>query len=78
MSYTLFARSYALRSMDTVFVNDLKVLKVSDPELHEEFAYGYFVASKSKVPFSKMAFDQALEQNNKIIKSRAGLEDILN
>lgn len=61
-----------------VFVNDLKVLKVTDPELHEEFAKGYFVASKSKIPFSKMGFDQVLEQNNKIIKSRAGLEDLLN
>ena len=61
-----------------VFVNDLKILKVSDPELHEEFAKGNFVTSKSKVPFSKMGFDQVLEQNNKIIKSRAGLEDLLN
>ena len=60
-----------------VFVNDLKILKVSDPELHEEFAKGYFVTSKSKVPFSKIGFDQVLKQNNKIIKSRAGLEDLL-
>ena len=51
---------------------------MSDSELHEEFAYGYFVASKSKVPFSIMGFDQALEQNNKIIKSRAGFEDLHN
>ena len=61
-----------------VFVHELKLLKVSDPDLYEQFRKGYFVVSKTYTPFSKIALDQAHEQNNKTIKSRSGLEDQLN
>ena len=61
-----------------VFVHELKLLKVSDPDLYEEFRKGNFVVSKTNIPFSKIALDQCHEQNNKIIKSRSGLEDQLN
>ena len=44
-----------------VFIHDLKLLKAFDPKLYE-------CLSKGTV-FSKIAFDQAHEQNNKVISN---------
>ena len=61
-----------------VFNHELKLLKVSDPTLYHSFSMGHFVARKTDTDFSKIAFDQAHEQNNKIVKSRAGVSSLLN
>ena len=64
--------------MDTSFIHDRKLLKVSDPVLYHSFSKGYFVTRKTDAAFSKIAFDHVHEQNNKIIKSRAGFLNLLN
>ena len=72
----LFALDY-LRWV-TVFIHDLKLLKVSDPTLYEHFRKGFFAARKTDTGFSKIAYDHVHEQNNKITKSRAGFTTLLN
>ena len=61
-----------------VFVHDLKLLKTKDPELFNLFQKGYFVVNKTSTKFSKMGFDQSLEQCNKNIKSPSGISCLLN
>lgn len=61
-----------------VFVHDLKMLKVSDPSLFNEFSKGYFTTKKSNSYFNKMGYDQIHEQTNKIIKSNAGFSQLFN
>lgn len=63
----------------SVFVHDLiKMLKVKNEGLFEQFMAGSFTVMKSKSMFCKMAFDQCHEQNNKLIKSKSGIIDLLN
>ena len=61
-----------------VFVHELKLLKIADPDLFAKFQEGFFVVRKSKTKFSSIASDQAHEQTNKLIKSKSGLADVLN
>ena len=61
-----------------VFVHDIKMLKITDPELFKQFTSGFFAVMKSNSQFCKKAFDQCHEQNNKIIKSKSGYVDLLN
>lgn len=61
-----------------VFIHDLKLLKTKDPELFNLFQRGYFVVKKTGTKYSKMGFDQALEQCNKDIKSSSGISNLLN
>lgn len=62
----------------SVFIHDLKMLKVKDNELYQHFEAGFFTVMKSKTAFSKMAYDQCHEQNNKVMKSKSGIVDLLN
>ena len=59
-------------------IHDLKMLKVKDNELYRHFEAGFFTVMKSKTAFSKMAYDQCHEQNNKVMKSKSGIVDLLN
>ena len=56
----------------SVFIQDLKTLPIRFPELHKELAAGYFAVNTAGNDFSKIAMDQALEHNNKKIKSNGG------
>ena len=62
------------------FNHDLKTLPVTNPNLYKEFRAGKFAVQSTCTEFSKMAFDQALEQNNKTIKSTNanGYNDVVN
>ena len=55
----------------------MKLLKTKDPELFAMFQKGYFVVKKT-ISFSKMGYNQALEQCNKNIKSSSGISNLLN
>lgn len=61
-----------------VVVDDLKLLKLTDLDLFSKFSSGSFVVRKTDAEFSCMASDQAHEQTNRLIKSKAGLADVLN
>lgn len=62
----------------TVFVNELKLLGSTDPNLHEQFVSGFFVARKSDGFFNNIGFDHFHEANNKTVKSRSGYSDLFN
>ena len=62
----------------TVHVFDLISLPITYPDVHEELLKGFFCFAKTKRPFSRMAFDQVHEQNNKIIKGLGGATNLLN
>ncbi len=42
------------------------------PQIYEEFLKGYFKVQKTNHSFSKIAIDQAHEQNNAVIKDDGG------
>src|SRR5260221_9119454 len=51
-----------------VHLKDLEELEEKAPAVHSEFISGNFVVSKTLRPFSKLAIDQAHEQNNATVK----------
>ena len=60
----------------SVFLEDLKLMPI--PSLFQEFKSGKFVVNVRGNEFSKIAMDQAQEQNNKKIKSTSGYIDLVN
>lgn len=56
----------------SVHIHDLERLQDTCPVVHGHFLQGKFVYQKSARPFSKMALDQAHEQNNAVIKGDGG------
>ena len=48
-----------------------KISNESNPIL-KQFNKGYFIVNKTDHPFSSMGFDQAHEQNNKVVKINSG------
>ena len=61
----------------SVFIQDLKVLSVENPELYEELTKNMSACTSSS-NFSNMAFDQKHEQNHKEIKSTSGYINLVN
>lgn len=61
-----------------VFIHDLETLPVTNPDLYSEFKAGKFAVQSTNTEFSKMAFDQSLEQNNKKIKATNGYINVVN
>ena len=49
-----------------VCISELLSLEVENREIFESFVSGHFIISKSRTAFSKIAIDQAHEQNNKL------------
>ena len=62
----------------TIHVFDLISLPITHPAVYAELMKGFFSFAKTKRPFSRMAFDQVHEQNNKIIKGLGGSTNLLN
>lgn len=62
----------------SVFIQDLQILPESNPTLFKEFVDGKFAIQSTETKFSKMAFDQCHEQNNKKIKATSGYINIVN
>ena len=61
----------------TVHIAELLSLKAENRETFESFVSGYFTTGKSRRTFSKLAIDQAHEQNNKLVKVDGGATGIL-
>ena len=61
-----------------VFINDLESLPITNSGLYNEFLSGKFAVPATSTSFSKMAYDQIHEQNNKIIKANSGYINIVN
>ena len=59
------------------FVQDLKVISVQNPVLFNQLSQNISVASTNTL-FSRMAYDQCHEQNNKEIKSSSGYINLIN
>ena len=53
----------------SAFIHDLETLPVTNPNLYREFRAGKFAVQSTCTGFSKLAFAQTLEQNNKTIKA---------
>ena len=62
----------------SVFIQDPQILPESNPTLFKEFVAGKFSIQSMETKFSKMAFDQCHEQNNKKIKATSGYINIVN
>ncbi|KAK0061126.1 hypothetical protein Bpfe_009287 [Biomphalaria pfeifferi] len=56
----------------SVHIHDMKKLQGGSSMCYEDLMQGRFVLQKTSRPFSKMALDQAHEQNNAIIKGEGG------
>lgn len=61
-----------------LFIHDLKFLKIKNPTLFENSMKSFFVAKKTLTRYSKIGFDQVLEQCNETIKSSSGIADLFN
>ena len=61
----------------TGHVAQLSSLEAENREIFESFVSGCFIISKSRRTFSKLAIDQAHEQNNKPVKVDGGAIGIL-
>ena len=59
-------------------MHDLETLPVTNPNLYRVFRAGKFAVQSTCTVFSKMAFDQALKQNNKTIKATNGYTNVVN
>ena len=58
-------------------MKSLSSLKVSDPEIYEEFIQGNWVVNKNaEVPFCAVGADNALEHKNRSMKVSGGLVGI--
>ena len=62
----------------SVHIQDLLMLPITCPQLHQEFEAGNFVVQISGREFSRIHYDQAHEQSNKTIKSISGPIDFVN
>ena len=62
----------------SVFVQELILLKTTNPELYLEFSKGFFSVVKTNGTFNAMGFDQFHEQNNKTVNSQSGYIDLIN
>ena len=60
-----------------IFVQDLKVMSVQNRKLFDDLSHNLSVTS-TNTPFSKIAYDQCHEQNNKDIKSSSGYINLVN
>ena len=56
-----------------VHLAQLRALEHEDPSTWQAFKEGEFVCSKSEVPFTRLYTDQALEQENKVLKGQGGM-----
>lgn len=56
-----------------IHVRDILNLKLQHPEVAKEFGSGKFVIHKTSRRFSAMAYDQAHEQNNALVKGLGGV-----
>ena len=61
----------------SVFIYDLDTLPVTNPNLYRVFRAGKFAVQSTCTGFSKIAFDQALKQNNKTIKATNGYINVV-
>ena len=61
----------------SVFIHDLELLRVENPDMFNSIGNNLGVRT-SKAGFSKIAYDQKHEMNNKTIKSRGGYIDLVN
>ena len=64
--------------MVSVFIQDLKLLPVNLPSLHDEFEKVNFEVNTQGNSFSKIAMDQAQQHNSKKIKSVSGYINLVN
>ena len=62
----------------SVFIQDLLFLRYTNKPLYKEFKAGKFSVPSTQTKFSKIAFDQCLEHNNKKIKATNGYINIVN
>ena len=62
----------------SVHLQDLLTLKITCPDLYKEFSTGNFVVQISNREFSRIHYDQAHEQCNKVIKSISGPINFVN
>ena len=62
----------------SVFIHHLENLPVTNPNLYRKFRAGKFAVQSTCTGFSKIAFDQALEQNNKTIEATNGYINVVN
>ena len=61
----------------SMFLQDLKVLYVINPVLYNQLSENLSVVS-TNIPFSRMAYDQCHEQDNKEIKSSSDYINLIN
>jgi len=57
----------------SVHLCDMVALSHLHPEMYQEFMKGHFTVQKTKHAFSKIAIDQAHEQNNVVVKNDGGV-----
>ena len=62
----------------SVFIQDLKELQKMHQPLFEHFVAGYFAVNSVGLQFSKIAYDQKHEHNNKEVKSSSGYINLAN
>ena len=62
----------------SVFIQDLKSLKMSDERLYDKFMSEAFAVNTAGISSSKIGYDQSQEHNNKKVKSTAGYIDLVN
>jgi len=55
-----------------VHLRDMLALLQQHPLVYNEFMKGHFTVKKTSHAFSKLAFDQAHEQNNAVVKDDGG------
>lgn len=58
------------------YLGEMEKLKVTDPDIYQEFCNGNFCVKKTKIPFVSIGPDHAIEQVNKIMKIQGGLKGI--
>ena len=52
-------------------------LRVTDPDIHQEFIDGNFGVNKNQIPFCAIGVDHALEHIDRIMKVTGGLVLVL-
>ena len=58
---------------NTIYHAEMRNLEETDPDIWQAFMNGEFVVQKSPIPFTALFTDQALEQENKILKDHGGV-----
>ena len=61
----------------SVIIRDIELISIGDKELFDEIGKHLSVRS-TDTEFSKVAYDQRHEQNNKVIKARNGYINLTN